>query len=536
MVIEDNKLVVAGAIARDSLGGNALGDPIAGAPEVATPLRIIGAADVTKEALAGARYAVSELGAKNGYGITKLEDGTFAVVGGRSARDFLKYFWKIPILDNERMDGFVVKMQEAGQTMTIDMPEVDRFLIVGLTSYSGGQVYASDSSGEASWRKASGHALQLEGKTVQFSEVKSGSAVVAIFYRYASRKPDTIIEEARRCGFYPWQPKERQMQAPSGAPQEEDILPGGVLGSLAVERYRLRAAQEADEQTMPHLVLQEQGVQETRRKYGRQQTDVLVKEVDTHNYTVVDGLLSRRIRRKHGDVYSVPVIPDGGVRAVEFNGQKRILTWRNWILHLLHNTAAGAHIGDEKLEERVMEVAWWPGLNKDCAEWTRKCVVCKAVKGQPIGSAWWRSERYTAPFRVLQMDLIGEIVPQTAEGYNFVLTVVDCFTTWLWLVPLVGKSSAAVAEAFFLHIVLDLAGFPVILRSDRGSDFTGELMQELNRLMGTTQIFASAYHPQGQSLIEGLHKPLNEILAAFVDKYDDWAVKLPIARWAWNTT
>ena len=45
------------------------------------------------------------------------------------------------------------------------------------------------------------------------------------------------------------------------------------------------------------------------------------------------------------------------------------------------------------------------------------------------------------------MDLVGEITPATAEGYNFILTVVDCFTLWLWLVPMRGTSTASVAEA-----------------------------------------------------------------------------------------
>ena len=182
---------------------------------------------------------------------------------------------------------------------------------------------------------------------------------------------------------------------------------------MAVERYRLRAAQEADPQSGPQLVLQEQGVQAARRRYPRQVADVALK--DQGCYRVVDGLLCRRVHRKDGDVYTVPWIPPGGARAVEHSGQKRVLTWRNWILHLLHNTVAGAHVGEEKLEERVQEVAWWPGLGQDCIQWTRKCLICKAVKGQPIGSAWWRSERYTAPFRVLQMDLVGDITPATAE-------------------------------------------------------------------------------------------------------------------------
>ena len=50
-------------------------------------------------------------------------------------------------------------------------------------------------------------------------------------------------------------------------------------------------------------------------------------------------------------------------------------------------------------------------------------------------------------------------------------------------------------------------------------------------------MFGSAYHPQSQGLVEVMHKPLLEVLQAFCDEYpNDWDIRLPLARWAWNTT
>ena len=181
-------------------------------------------------------------------------------------------------------------------------------------------------------------------------------------------------------------------------------------------------------------------------------------------------------------------------------------------------------------------MAWWPRLSRDCEAWTRKYLTCRAIKGQPHGSASWRSERYTSPFRVLQVDLVGPLEP-ASDSNAYILTVIDCFSLWLWLVGLADKRPATVAQALYCQVYLDLAGFPVILRSDNGSEFVAELTMELNRLIGTTQVFGSAYHPRSQALIEGSHKPMEEVVQAYIDEYPtDWASKLPIARWAWNTS
>ena len=68
-------------------------------------------------------------------------------------------------------------------------------------------------------------------------------------------------------------------------------------------------------------------------------------------------------------------------------------------------------------------------------------------------------------------------------------------------------------------IPLHLAAFPLILRSDNGSEFTAELTRELNRLIGTEQVFSSPYHPQSLGLLEGSHRPMEEVLQAYVEEF-----------------
>ena len=83
----------------------------------------------------------------------------------------------------------------------------------------------------------------------------------------------------------------------------------------------------------------EKGEHTLRRKYERSLAEQVIQ--DLGDYDVQNGLLARKVRLSSGEYHFVPVIPSGGARAITWNGQKSVLTWRNWILHVLHNSTAG---------------------------------------------------------------------------------------------------------------------------------------------------------------------------------------------------
>ena len=177
-----------------------------------------------------------------------------------------------------------------------------------------------------------------------------------------------------------------------------------------------------------------------------------------------------------------------------------MLTWRNMILHVTHNSMAGGHPGAHALEQRVAEQAWWPRLSKNCHSWCMRCVVCRTIKGRVHGTAFSRSERYTASFRALCIDLVGPLSPES-DDCDYIVTTMDMFSLWLWLTAISGKTPQAVAEALYKYVYLDLAGFPMILRSDNGSEFTAELTRDLNRLIGTAGLQLSV--PPAESRAPG---------------------------------
>ena len=172
-----------------------------------------------------------------------------------------------------------------------------------------------------------------------------------------------------------------------------------ATNSFDIERWRLKTHQDQDDDFAPMICLLEEGEPALWKKYDRRTAMLTCR--DQTRFEIVNGLFARKVRKKSGEGGLVPVIPRGRVRCIIAQRKRREIEWRPWLLHILHNTTAGGHVGMPALEQRVLKCVWWPNLHVDCENWCRKCIACRASKGVAAGSSTWRSDRYTSPFRVL---------------------------------------------------------------------------------------------------------------------------------------
>jgi hypothetical protein len=94
-----------------------------------------------------------------------------------------------------------------------------------------------------------------------------------------------------------------------------------------------------------------------------------------------------------------------------------------------------------------------------------------------------------------------------------------------------------VATQLVEHVYFDIAGFPAVLRSDRGKSFTAAIVQQVNQLLGVTHSFASAYRPQSTGYIEASHKRPSQIISAYCAMHPaTWFYHLKLAQWAMRST
>ena len=252
-----------------------------------------------------------------------------------------------------------------------------------------------------------------------------------------------------------------------------------------------------------------------------------------------DGLLYRKYydTGRQEDVTRLRV-PSGGTSAFWYNGRRYRLSLRRRLLLLTHDSCmGGGHPSIRETWMKIKEQGWWPTLYEDCVRWANGCAVCKLAKPQRVLGTDARMELHDRPFRILMVDGVGPISPPSPEGYTFLLHAEDPFSRFCWVRPAKANDGETVAKFLVEEVVLDVCGFPTILRTDRGTEYTATVVKEICDYFKVRQVFGSSYHPQSQGYIEARHKVINQVLRSYVEKYPhSWAKWARVAQWCMRAT
>jgi hypothetical protein len=184
-----------------------------------------------------------------------------------------------------------------------------------------------------------------------------------------------------------------------------------------------------------------------------------------------------------------------------------------------------AHPGIRATRRMIAARFLWPGMQSDIATWCRNCVACQRAKVtrqpkapvQPIAIPKRR-------FSHVHVDLMGPL-PVSADGYVYMMTMIDRTSRWLEAAPLKGISSASCVEAFLSTWVARF-GVPETLTTVRGAQFTSATWTSFCSGLGIRQAMTTAYHPQANDLVERAHRQLKDSLRARQAGMD-WPAHLP---------
>ena len=142
-------------------------------------------------------------------------------------------------------------------------------------------------------------------------------------------------------------------------------------------------------------------------------------------------------------------------------------------------------------------------------------LVVKPIRSSDFNSRW-------------QIDLIDfRTLPD--GDYNWILTVQDHCTKFIWLVPLKQKCGQEVAKA--LYELFGVFGAPYILQSDNGKEFRNQVVYGLKILWpGLNIIHGRPRRPQSQGSVERANGDVQNILGSWMrtNKSTFWATALPI--------
>ena len=204
---------------------------------------------------------------------------------------------------------------------------------------------------------------------------------------------------------------------------------------------------------------------------------------------------------------------------------------RHSVFQAIHSLG---HPGTHRTAQIVASKFVWPSVKSDCSKWAKECIPCQRSKvTRNTTPAIGEFEVPTRRFSHLHIDIVS-LTP--SNGFSHLLTIVDRFTRWPAAIPIANMAADTVIDAFSYGWVSQF-GVPSAITSDRGSQFTGVLWEQLLKHWGIKPLRTTAYHPESNGLVERLHRRLKEALLAICDDSpQDWYWRLPSALLSIRTT
>ncbi|XP_077117311.1 uncharacterized protein LOC143773896 [Ranitomeya variabilis] len=192
------------------------------------------------------------------------------------------------------------------------------------------------------------------------------------------------------------------------------------------------------------------------------------------------------------------------------------------------------HVSANAMTLLAKQVWLAPGFGNYARDYCAACVICLAHNpGQTTKTPMKHHVRPLYPFQRLQIDFIQ--LPKS-NGYEYVLVCVDMFSGWPEAYP-VRKASAKNTAVKLVAELIPRYGLPEVIESDRGTHFTGEIFQNVLKMLGVESQLHTPYHPQSSGKVERMNGTLKlKIQKAMAETGKPWTECLPLALYSIRNT
>ncbi|QRW09789.1 Transposon Tf2-12 polyprotein [Ceratobasidium sp. AG-Ba] len=210
---------------------------------------------------------------------------------------------------------------------------------------------------------------------------------------------------------------------------------------------------------------------------------------------------------------------------------------RKDILASRHDNLAAGHPGQFRTLELVNRKYYWKSLKKSVNSYVSNCESCIRNKhsNQVPPGLLNPIELPSRPWDHINYNLITGL-PES-EGFDAILTVVDCMSRMVHFIPTTSRASAADIANLFVTYVWKLHGLPSKTISDRGPQFNSSFLKQLYKRLDIKPSLSTAFRPQTDGLAERLNQVVEVYLRHYVAyKQDNWAGILPMAEFAYNNS
>jgi len=144
------------------------------------------------------------------------------------------------------------------------------------------------------------------------------------------------------------------------------------------------------------------------------------------------------------------------------------------------------------------------------------------------------------PMAVIHADLVGPLPEgrnsRNQRGFQYILSVVDSATRYVWLLPVRHKTAECVAATLFDEVISHVS-VPSAILMDQGGEFTAEVVECLLKWLSILHLRTSAYHPQTDAKCERAHFSIHNMITMMInDKHERWPDLLGAVALAYNAT
>uniref|UniRef100_A0A914KP35 RNA-directed DNA polymerase n=1 Tax=Meloidogyne incognita TaxID=6306 RepID=A0A914KP35_MELIC len=191
-----------------------------------------------------------------------------------------------------------------------------------------------------------------------------------------------------------------------------------------------------------------------------------------------------------------------------------------------------------KTLEKIRKRFWWKRIIPDTKNFVTACIRCqqrknipKIVHKEPIHPIQIPNE----PFQRIHMDILGPL-PETVEGYKYILSITDSFSKWLTAVPMINQTAISISQAFTDNWITKF-GCPKVVVTDNGRQFISKIFEELTKIYGFKHNKTTTYHPQSNGAVERMNRVVADMLYNYVNiKGTDWSSHLQYVIFAYNSS
>ena len=218
--------------------------------------------------------------------------------------------------------------------------------------------------------------------------------------------------------------------------------------------------------------------------------------------------------------------------------QKRIAVpkqLREQVLEEAHRGVMSGHFSGRRTFSALSRHWWWESMYSDTLKYVENCPECTITTGMgkhhnpPLHPI-----TVSRPFQIVGLDLME--LPQTQKGNKYVIVLQDYLTKWPLVCAVPNQKTQTVAYVLVEELV-SFFGVPEALLSDRGTNLLSHLMKDLCKMLGTTKLNTTAYHPECDGMVERFNRTLKAMLRKHAARFGkQWDRYLSCVLWAYRNT